>query len=165
MYESDAEIKVDRMRFTKNTASSRLCYLGILLDVFYFVNIYSSDVGSWYYNIIVGGSIVYNLLFMLFAFLASEGVKNYKSSYSWLLYAIGVLQLVRIFVIPFSAMRATVSIAGAAVAAMSTMQGVRAIAWLVLSCACMLWAGFINQRKCIALARHSARMAEAKGGV
>ena len=63
-------IKLDRLRYTKNTASSRLVYLAILLDVFFFVSIYKSDVGSYYYNILIGASILYNLIFMLAAFLA-----------------------------------------------------------------------------------------------
>ena len=30
---NDRELKLDRMRYVKNTASSRLCYLAILLNV------------------------------------------------------------------------------------------------------------------------------------
>ena len=82
---NDRETNLDRMRYVKNTASSRLCYLAILLDVLYFVSIYKSDVGSWYYQILIGASIVYNLLFLLMAFLASEVVKSYQKTYSWLL--------------------------------------------------------------------------------
>ena len=93
-------IKLDRLRYTKNTASSRLVYLAILLDVFFFVSIYKSDVGSYYYNILIGASILYNLIFMLAAFLASEGVKNYKKGYTWLLMALGAIQVARIFIIP-----------------------------------------------------------------
>ena len=55
---NDRDIRTDRMRYVKNTSSSRLCYLAILLNVLYFISIYKSDVGSWYYQILVGGSIV-----------------------------------------------------------------------------------------------------------
>ena len=89
---NEREIRLDRMRYVKNTASSRLCYLAILLNVLYFVSIYKSDVGSWYYQILIGASIVYNLLFILMVFLSSEGVKNYQKNYSWLLFAVGILQ-------------------------------------------------------------------------
>ena len=78
-------IKRDRMRFIKNSQSANLCYLAILLNVFYFVSIYKSDVGSYYYNILIGVSIVYNLIFMLAVFLSSEEVKNYNIKYSYLL--------------------------------------------------------------------------------
>ena len=60
-------IRRDRMRFIKNSQSANLCYLAILLNVFYFVSIYKSDVGTYYYNILIGVSIVYNLIFMLAA--------------------------------------------------------------------------------------------------
>ena len=69
-------IQRDRMRFTKNTLSSGLALLAILFNVIYFVSIYKSDVGSYYYNIIMGASILYNLIFMLVVFLSSEGVKS-----------------------------------------------------------------------------------------
>ena len=102
--------KLDRMRYTKNTRSSGLALLSILFNVLYFVSIYASDVGSWYYTILIGASIVYNLLFMLMAFLASEGVKNYKIGYAYLLLGIGVGQIARIFILPMKAYHATVTI-------------------------------------------------------
>ena len=94
--EERRQIELDRMRYTKHTLSSRLALLAIVFNVLFFVSIYASDVGSWYYTILIGASIVYNLVFMLMAFLASEGVKNYKQSYAWLLLAIGAGQIVRI---------------------------------------------------------------------
>ena len=88
----DRFIQRDRMRFTKNTLSSGLALLAILFNVLYFVSIYKSDVGSYYYNIRMGASVLYNLLFMLVVFLCSEGVKSYKSSFAWVLLVIGALQ-------------------------------------------------------------------------
>ena len=151
---NEQEIRLDRMRYVKNTASSRLCYLAILLNVFYFVSIYKSDVGSWYYQILIGASIVYNLLFMLMAFLASEGVKNYQASYSWLLYFLGAGQIVRIFILPLQAHQALVKIGGAETAVMGNGQFIRVIIYLAGSAACLLAAGVINQSKCTALAGH-----------
>ena len=151
---NDNEIRLDRMRYVKNTASSRLCYLAILLNVFYFVSIYKSDVGSWYYQILIGASIVYNLLFMLMAFLASEGVKNYQASYSKLLYGLGAGQIARIFILPLQAHQALVKIGGAETAVMGNGQFIRVIIYLAGSAACLLAAGVINQSKCTALAGH-----------
>lgn len=86
-------IKRDRMRFTKNTLSSTLVLAAILFDVFYFVNIYKSDVGhnvgNFYYQIRIGASIVNNLVFMLAAFLSSEGVKNDKIEYGYVPLVLG----------------------------------------------------------------------------
>ena len=151
---NEQEIRLDRMRYVKNTASSRLCYLAILLNVFYFVSIYKSDVGSWYYQILIGASIVYNLLFMLMAFLSSEGVKNYQAPYSKLLYGLGAGQIARIFILPLQAHQALVKIGGAEVPVMGNAQFIRVVIYLAGSAACLLLAGIINQRKCAALAGH-----------
>ena len=161
---NEREIKLDRMRYVKNTASSRLCYLAILLNVLYFVSIYKSDVGSWYYQILIGASIVYNLLFMLMVFLSSEGVKNYQRNYSWLLFAVGVLQAVRIFILPAQAHRALVQIGGTDVPAMGGGQYARVIFYLAASAVCLIAAALINLRKCGMLESHLNSLKE-KGAV
>ncbi len=150
----DREIRLDRMRYVKNTASSRLCYLAILLNVLYFVSIYKSDVGSWYYQILIGASIVYNLLFMLMTFLASEGVKSYQRNYSWLLYGLGVVQILRIFILPMQAHSAVISIGGQETMVMGDGQFLRVLIYLIGSAVCLLAAALINQRKCAALGGH-----------
>jgi hypothetical protein len=61
----EKSIARDRMRYIQNTQSANLCYLGILFNVLFFVNIYKSDVGTYYYNVLIGVSIVNNLLFLL----------------------------------------------------------------------------------------------------
>ena len=150
----ERQIRLDRMRYIKNTSSSRLCYLAILLDVLYFVSIYKSDVGSWYYQILIGASIVYNLLFMLMTFLASEGVKNYQSSYSILLCVLGVLQAARIFILPFQAHTATVTVGGVETVVMGNAQFIRVVIYLAGSAACLIAAALINYRKAAELGRH-----------
>ena len=111
----EKSIRLDRMRFTKNTLASGLALLAILFDVFYFISIYESNVGSWYYNILMGASILYNLVFMLAAFLSSEGIKNYKIGYSYVMIVLGILQIVRIFIYPVKAHAAVVTIQNEAV--------------------------------------------------
>ena len=160
---TDREIRIDRMRYVKNTASSRLCYLAILLDVLYFVSIYKSDVGSWYYQILVGGSIVYNLLFMLLTFLASEGVKNYQKNYSWLLYVLGILQAARIFILPMQAHTAVIKLGSVETVVMQTPQFIRCVVYLAGSAACLISAAFINRRKAAALAAHTALAGQGQG--
>lgn len=152
----DRDIQLDRMQYVKNTSSSRLCYLGILLNVLYFVSIYKSDVASWYYQILVGGSIVYNLLFMLMVFLASEGVKNYQTNYSTLLFGLGAGQFIRIFILPLQAHQAVVKISGAEVMVMQNPQFIRVILYLAGSAACLIAAAVINLKKSRALAAHLA---------
>ena len=155
---NEREIRTDRMRYVKNTSSSRLCYLAILLNVLYFISIYKSDVGSWYYQILVGGSIVYNLLFMLMTFLASEGVKNYQKKYSWMLIALGILQIVRIFILPTQAHQAMVKIGNEEVTVMQDAQYIRCIIYLAGSAASLIASALINQRKSIALENHIGKI-------
>ena len=62
----DENIKKDRLRYTKNTQSSTFALLAIVFNVLYFVSIYSSDVGNFYYSPTIGISVLCNLLFLLF---------------------------------------------------------------------------------------------------
>lgn len=154
MTAEDRAVRRDRMRFIKNSLSSNLAILGILFDVFYFVNIYKSDVGTWYYSMIVGASIVYNLVFMLAVFLSSEGVKNYKQGYSYVLIALGLFQAGRIFIIPMGARAAQVQVNGVATAVMQDGQFYRVAAYLVISGACLIAAAVVNLIRCRELAEH-----------
>lgn len=134
----EKSIRLDRMRYTKNTLASSLAVLAIVFDVFYFISIYESNVGSWYYNILIGASILYNLVFMLAAFLSSEGIKNYKIGYSYAMIVLGILQLVRIFIYPMKAHAAAVTIQEQAVIVMETRQFIFCVVWLLASAACLL---------------------------
>ncbi len=154
MTAEERAVRRDRMRFIKNSLSSNLAILGILFDVFYFVNIYKSDVGTWYYSMIVGASIVYNLVFMLAVFLSSEGVKNYKQGYSYVLIALGLFQAARIFIIPMGARAAQVQVNGVATAVMQDGQFYRVAAYLVISGACLIAAAVVNLIRCRELAEH-----------
>ena len=95
----DRQIRQDRMKYTKNTASSRLALLAIVLNVLFFISIYRVN-REEYYVWLTGVSILYNLVFMLAAFLASEGVKKYNVRYSILMMILGVGQIGRIFILP-----------------------------------------------------------------
>ena len=109
---NDAMIKKDRLRFTKNKLSSNLILLAIVANALYFVSVYRTDVGSYYYKIFIGASVVYNLVFMLVSFLCSEGVKNYKMSYSYIAIVVGILQVARIFYLPREAHEAPNPVVG-----------------------------------------------------
>jgi len=153
-------IRRDRMRFTKNSTSSGLALLALLLNVFYFVSIYKSDVGTYYYTILIGGSIIYNLVFMLSTFLCSEGVKNYKASFGYAMIVIGLLQIVRIFIIPMHASKATIVIKEVETIVMGPAQFTRLVIYLVLSAACLIAGGLIAIYKSRELAAHQAALEE-----
>ncbi len=154
----EKQIRKDRLRYTKNSLSSGLALLAILFNVFYFVNIYSSDVGSWYYSYIIGISIIYNLLFMLFCFLCSEGVKRYHLGYAVTLIVIGCLQFVRIFIIPRMASAAVVNDA----AVMSSAQHTRVVIYLTASGVICIVAGIIGIIKNRQLTAYEAEIVAAK---
>lgn len=147
-------IQRDRMRFTKNSLSANLTLAAILFNVLYFVKIYQSDVGNYYYNYLIGISVIYNLVFMLAAFLSSEGVKSYKKNYSYLLLLLGAGQIVRIFILPMRARGAVVSTGGAEVAVMGNGQFMWLVVCLVVSAVCLVAAAMVNLSKCAALSEH-----------
>lgn len=136
MTQEEKLIKYDRMRYTKDKTSANLVLAAIVLDCLYFVSIYKSDVGSYYYTWVIGASIIYNLLFLLTAFLASEGVKNRKTGYTAMLICIGIMQVVRIFYLPAMAHSATVTINGVDTAVMADSQYYYVVACLAISAVC-----------------------------
>ncbi len=144
----------DRMRYTKDKRSANLVLIAIVLDCLYFVNIYKSDVGSYYYTWQIGASIIYNLLFLLTAFLASEGVKNRKTGYTGILLGIGLMQVVRIFYLPAKAHAAVITVSGAEVVVMDDQQFLFVVVCLILSAVCCIAAAvnsFVNNKN---LAEH-----------
>ena len=144
-------IKKDRMRFIKNTTSATLCYIAILFNVLYFANIYSTDVGTYFYNINIGISVVYNLLFLLFTFLCSEGVKGYSKGYSIFLLFIGAMQVVRIFEIPTKAHEAILVINDIETQVMGDEQFTLVVVFLAISAVCCIAAGIVGLVKTITL--------------
>lgn len=151
-------IKADRMRYTKNKLSSNLTLLAIVFDVLYFVSIYQSDVGSYYYRIIIGASIIYNLVFMLAAFLASEGIKNYNIQYAYLLFAVGIGQIIRIFILPMQARAATVVVQGVDTVVMGGGQFGYVVCCLLASALCCIAAALVGIQKSRTLAAYEASL-------
>lgn len=156
----DRSIRIDRMRYIKNSLSSNLALLAIVFDVLYFVSIYQSNVGDYYYNYIIGISIIYNLVFMLAAFLSSEGVKNYIKSYSYALFILGIIQIARIFIIPARAHSAVISIGGVDTQVMGGAQFTRLVVYLIASAVCLIASAVTNFLKCTALEAHLKTLAE-----
>lgn len=152
---NEQSVRLDRMRYTKNTLSSRLAILAIVFDVLYFVSVYRINV-DYYYSLLMGASILYNLVFMLATFLASEGVKNYRRGFSWLLCALGLVQIARIFILPASAHAAVVTVGGQELAAMGDAQFVRVVIYLTASAVCLFAAALVNFKKSRALQAHIA---------
>ena len=139
-----ATLKKDRMRFKTNSLSSNLALLAVVINVLYFVCIYKSDVSTYYYTYIIGISVIYNLVFMLAAFLSSIGVKNYKINYSVVLIVIGALQIIRIFGIPMGAFNAIIQVDGVDTRVMQEYQFIRTLVYLISSSVLLIAAGVIG---------------------
>lgn len=154
MTPEERSISLDRMRYTKDKLSSNLVLVAIVLDALYFVSIYQSDVSTWYYNWVIGASIILNLLFLLTAFLASEGVKSRKNGYSLPLLVLGAIQIVRIFYLPAKAHAATVVLSGTEVPVMDNGQYLYTVICLALSAVCCIAAAVISFLNCRRLAEH-----------
>ena len=150
----DRSVQLDRMRYTKNTTSSRLALLAIVFDVLFFISIYKSDVGTYYYTMTIGGSIIYNLIFLLAAFLCSEGVKKYQTVYSWVMIVLGILQIARLFIIPMDAHRTIIN----SEPVMGNAQFIFTVVCLALSAACLFAGAVINLKKSRALSAHLASL-------
>ena len=150
----DRSVQLDRMRYTKNTTSSRLALLAIAFDVLFFISIYKSDVGTYYYTMTIGGSIIYNLIFLLAAFLCSEGVKKYQTVYSWVMIVLGIFQIARIFIIPMDAHRTIIN----SEPVMGNAQFIFTVVCLALSAACLFAGAVINLKKSRALSAHLASL-------
>ncbi len=138
------DIKADRMRYTKNKASANLSYLAIVFNAIYFISVYNTDVGTFFYNIEIGISVIINLLFMLFTFLSSEGVKAYDKKFSIVLIALGAIQIIRIFGIPMDAYYTFVKIGTKYVQVMDWYQFLLCVGCLSLSAASAIAAGVIG---------------------
>lgn len=155
-------VTVDRMRYIKNKFSSSLCYFAILFDVFFFVLLYRQDRSAYYYNILIGASVIYNLVFLLAAFLSSEGVKTYNEKFCHVLIALGVIQFIRLFIFPMRAHSATISIAGTEEIVMSTAVFLRCCIYLILSGVCCLVSAFVGISRCRVLKAYVATLGEEK---
>ena len=103
----------------------------------------------------IGISVVYNLLFMLFVFLSSEGVKSYDGKYSIVLAVIGAMQIVRIFGIPLNAYYSYIEIKkNQYLHVMESDQFALCVIYLSVSAACAITGGIIGYLKSKKLAAY-----------
>lgn len=122
--------KLDRLMYVKDKYPSTLAICAIVLNVFYFVSIYQIN-KEYFYNYMIGVSVITNLLFMLFAFLCSEEVKNYHSQYGYVMIGLAVLEIVRIFIFPMMAVKTVQAEGDAMVQVMSNSQFIFCVVCLV----------------------------------
>ncbi len=167
MTHEEKQIKVDRMRYTKDKLSSNLVLLAIVLDALYFISIYSTDVTKTaiadaylYTSWVIGASIIVNLVFLLAAFLASEAVKNRRGGFTIPLIVLGLVQIGRIFYLPAKARVASLTLGTETLDVMGDKQYLYVAALLAASGVCCLVAALNSARNNRTLARYMRSMEE-----
>ena len=148
---------LDRMRFVKDKTPSNLALVSIVFDVLYFVVIYRIN-KEYFYTLMMGVSIVTNLFYMLLAFLCSEEVKNYHGKFGYLMIALGIVQIVRIFIYPLSATNATALVAGEMNQVMESATFVKCCVYLCGSAAVMIVGGLISIKNSKTLENYMATL-------
>ncbi|MDE7083378.1 MAG: hypothetical protein K2O89_06735 [Clostridia bacterium] len=100
-------IQNDISRYKKNKFAANLALLGLALGCIYFLSLYSQvNNEKFYYTWAIAFDVIYNLFFLLFVFLFSEQVKNYKRKLFPFQLVLGALQIARIFWLPLSGIMA-----------------------------------------------------------
>ncbi len=92
-------VQDDILRYKKNKFAAMLALLALVFNCLYFMLFYSVNQNTLY-TMLIGGSVILNLLVLLMGFFASEGIKGYNKKFSYLLLGLGVVQFVRIFIYP-----------------------------------------------------------------
>ena len=92
---------------------------------------------------------------MLAVFHCSEGVKNYRPAHSWVMVALGAIQIIRIFILPVNA-HSTLLKNGEPV--MGDKQFIWMTALLVASAVCLFASAAVNLTKSRALSAHIASL-------
>ena len=126
--------KLDVLRFKKDKTPANLCYFAIIFDVLYFILVYKIN-NDFFYNPMIGISVVINLFFMLAAFLCSEEVKNYHGKFGVLMIVVGVIEIARIAYYPVLCSEAAV---------MTNAQFIRSIVYLGAAGCLLIFGGVMS---------------------
>ncbi|MCD8372772.1 MAG: hypothetical protein LUD27_05685 [Clostridia bacterium] len=129
-------IQSDIMRYRPNKFSSNFTLLSIAFGCLYFLVLYGQYTRSYELNVEVvffdvgmGLSVIYNLVFLLLTFYMSIQIKNYRKSASYVLIGLAVIQVLRIFWYPVRGLSKDLISAG---------DFTVMIIWLALSAACLI---------------------------
>lgn len=150
----------DIMRYKTNKLPASLALLGIVFSCLYFCLLYgykSSFFSMWK----IGISVMLTLVLLLVAFLCSEGIKSYKKNYSIVLIVLAAVQILRMFGMPFEALKYDNGLAATDPRALdvryfgvdlsSVASYTILIIWLAASAACFVAAAVIGYINCIRL--------------
>lgn len=149
--EKNAVIQDDLLRYTKNKLPASLALLALVFNILYFTLLYTIHTTQMY-TIVVGVSVIVNLLVLLSGFYASEGIKAYNKKMCILLLVLAAVQIARIFIYPLQGLSDKWMAGNAYFGVIMTTgsNGALLIIYLVGSAACFIASavlGYINTMK------------------
>lgn len=159
----------DIMRYKTNKLPASLALLGIVFSCLYFCLLYGYKT-SFFSMWKIGISVMLTLILLLVTFLASEGIKAYKKKYSVVLLVLAVVQVVRMFGLPFEALKYDSGLAATDARALeiryfgvdlsSAASYVILVIWLAASAACLVAAAVIGYINCTKLEKFQSKISE-----
>lgn len=148
---NDRIIENDIMRYKTNSKASNFALLSLVFEFLYFLTVYGQQVGdiegsfaekmlgsTYVYTFMMGISVILNLAILLGVFLASQELKNFHKSFSFLVWIAAIVQIVRIFIYPMMTYNNTLTTGGRV---FELYSYVFMIVWLVLSAICLAASG------------------------
>lgn len=132
----------DILRYKKNKLAANLALLALVFNCLYFMLFYSVH-RTEFYKLLLGVSVITNLVVLLFGFFCSEGIKGYNYKFSFALFALAAIQIIRIFIYPLQGMRDKTLVGNYYFGVKMTppVQGTILIVFLVASAACFIASG------------------------
>lgn len=145
-------IENDIMRYKNNSLAATLVYVALVFECLYFIVMYGQICGSrtemfsdgktTVYSMQTGVSVILNLFILLFSFYASVQLKNYNKKYSYVVWVIAAIQIVRIFIYPLQSYTDTLYSNGKQLFGTGTF--LLLVIYLVLSAAAFIGAGVVG---------------------
>lgn len=150
----------DIMRYKTNKLPASLALLGIVFSCLYFCLLYGFQT-SFFSMWKIGISVMLTLVLLLVTFLSSEGIKAYKKKFAIVLLVLAVIQIIRIFGLPFEALKYDSKLAATdehaftiryfGVDLTSGTSYMMLVIWLAASAACFVAAAVIGYINCVKL--------------
>lgn len=155
----NAVVQDDILVYRKNKLPANLALLALVFNILYFTLLYTIHTNQMY-TLLVGVSVIVNLLVLLFGFYASEGIKAYNKKICIMLLVLAVAQIVRIFIYPLQGLSDKWMQGNAYFGVIMTTasNGVLLMVYLAASAGCFIASavtGFIN---CNRLEAHLAKV-------
>jgi heme/copper-type cytochrome/quinol oxidase subunit 2 len=116
--------------------------------------------GEAVYTAMMGASVIINLVVLLMGFYSSEEVKAYNRRFSFVLWALAVIQIVRIFIYPFKAYNTVIKTTNSYLINEGGL--VALILFLVLSAGCFIASGVVGYTRSLHLEKYRKQVEDGK---